>query len=420
MGTALLVIGTIYFLAHFLASAYPRSRVPDVLGLVLFGVLLGPVTGLVPVESFGKSGPVLTTIALAVILFESGTSLSLETICASTRHTLLLTLTTTVATAAVITIGAAMWADLGWLPAALLGVIASGTSSAVVIPMLASLRTGPAATTVLTLESAITDVLSIVGTFALLKAATAGDLHAGTVLGGVVAAFGVASVLGIGAGIAWLKVWKYIRAIPNAMFTTPALGFVVYGLAEVLGFSGAIAVLAFGITLANSQWLERWAPFRDQKPEGVTGPEKAFFAEMVFLLKTFFFVYLGISIQFHSIAHTAMVATVLLAVFLLRLLISRWTLGEWELRDRQVASFMIPKGLAAAVLAGMPLQLGIVGGEVIRDWAYQLVFVSIVITAIVGALTDVAAVRRLYARMLERETRARDAGKVIKPPHSPA
>jgi hypothetical protein len=42
---------------------------------------------------------------------------------------------------------------------------------------------------------------------------------------------------------------------------------------------------------------------------------------------------------------------------------------------------MAPKGLAAAVLAAVPMEMGIPGGETIRDFAYFGVLVSIVATA---------------------------------------
>jgi len=43
---------------------------------------------------------------------------------------------------------------------------------------------------------------------------------------------------------------------------------------------------------------------------------------------------------------------------------------------------MIPKGLAAAVLAGIPLQKGIAGGQIIQDLTYSIILISILITSV--------------------------------------
>jgi potassium/hydrogen antiporter len=71
-----------------------------------------------------------------------------------------------------------------------------------------------------------------------------------------------------------------------------------------------------------------------------------------------------------------------------------------SLRDAAVTSMMAPKGLAAAVLATLPLQYGIVGGEIIRDVSYMVVLVSITLTALLVVALPWAPVTALYARVL--------------------
>jgi hypothetical protein len=43
---------------------------------------------------------------------------------------------------------------------------------------------------------------------------------------------------------------------------------------------------------------------------------------------------------------------------------------------------MVPKGLAAAVLASVPLRMGLPGGETVQDFAYMVVLFSILTTAL--------------------------------------
>jgi NhaP-type Na+/H+ or K+/H+ antiporter len=59
-----------------------------VLLLILIGLVAGPVTGLVRPELLGATGGVFGTIALVVILLESGTGLDLEVLTRSLGPTL--------------------------------------------------------------------------------------------------------------------------------------------------------------------------------------------------------------------------------------------------------------------------------------------------------------------------------------------
>ena len=74
------------------------------------------------------------------------------------------------------------------LPAVLLGVTLGGTSSAVVIPMVNALRMSDKSATVLVLKSVLTDVLCIVGVFALLQVHAQGGGEPGRLIGSVLAA----------------------------------------------------------------------------------------------------------------------------------------------------------------------------------------------------------------------------------------
>ena len=92
MANTFLLLGSIVFLAYLFRAVFDRTRVPDVLLLMGLGLLLGPAMGWVQADDFGKVGPVLATLALIVILLESGTSLHLNMLQRSLQSTLVLTL----------------------------------------------------------------------------------------------------------------------------------------------------------------------------------------------------------------------------------------------------------------------------------------------------------------------------------------
>jgi NhaP-type Na+/H+ or K+/H+ antiporter len=403
MSTTVLVIGLMVFFAHFLSLQFSRTNIPDVLVLMLIGILLGPLLGVVSPEDFGKVGSLLATIALVVILFESGTSLDLDVLGNSIGTTGFLTFACFLLTAVVVTAIGVVGLELGVMPALLLGLTLGGTSSAVVIPMVSALKLAEKPATVLVLESALTDVLCIVGVFAVLQILTQGDVAAGKVVGGVLAALVFAAVFGVVGGIGWLLVLGKVRDFPNTISSTLAYVFIVYGATEALGFSGAIAALALGVTLTNFQkfGLHR-IPNLDKSIVPLNEVDLIFYREAVFLLKTYFFVYLGISIHFGTIGPATVAIGMVLVVYALRLLLTRLVFRDpvYTLRDTAVTSMMAPKGLAAAVLASLPLQYGIAGGELIRDTTYMVVLFSISLTAMLVMAYPVPAVRNLYSRLL--------------------
>lgn len=407
MSTTILIIGLLVFFAHFLSLQFSRTNIPDVLVLMILGIVIGPLLGIVAPADFGKIGSLIATIALVVILFESGTSLDLNVLGKSLATTGWLSFACFILTFVVVTAVGVLTLQLDPLPAILLGVTVGGTSSAVVIPMVNALKLGEKATTVLVLESALTDVLCIVGVFALLQVYTQDDVAPGRLVGSVLAALIFAAVIGFIGGIGWLLVLGKVRDFPNTISSTLAYVFIVYGATEGLGFSGAIAALALGITLTN---FEKFGLNRiqqlDRQLEPLNQTDITFYREAVFLLKTYFFIYLGISIHFGAINITLVALSMVLLIYALRLLLTRiiFRHSEFTLRDTAITSMMAPKGLAAAVLAALPLQYGVVGGEIIRDVTYMVVLISITLTALLVIAYPAPLMQRLFARTLGKKT----------------
>jgi NhaP-type Na+/H+ or K+/H+ antiporter len=406
MSTIILIIGLMIFISHFLAVLFRRTNIPDVLVLMVIGLVAGPLLGWVSPEDFGKVGPVIATIALVVILFESGTSLRLDVMGKSLGTTGKLAFGCFIATGAIVTSVAMAALAMPLLSALLLGVILAGTSSAVVIPMVESLRLKEDAATVLVLESALTDVLCIVGVFALLHVVTDGGVDPGKLVGGVLSALIFAAIIGILGGIGWLLILGKVRDFPNTISTTIAYAFLIYGLSEFLGFSGAIAAMTLGLTLTNfdQRWLSRFKGL-DRQIDALTPMDIAFYREAVFLLKTYFFVYLGISIQFSDSILSLVALGMMALVFLMRIVLTRFVFAakSFSRRDSAFASMLAPKGLAAAVLAGLPLQYGVTEGALIRDTTYMVVLVSISLCALLIISYSARPVRTLYGLMLGKQ-----------------
>jgi cell volume regulation protein A len=363
---AIAAIGLLVFLAHLFTAVFEQTRLPDVLWLILIGLLLGPLLGFVEPEDFGAVGGVVTTITLIILLFEEGVGLSLTVLRQAARGTLGLTLTGFAATAGAVGACALALTDLDPVAALMLGAIVGSTSPAVVIPLVKQLRMGEESRTILFLESAASDVLSIVVAIALVELHRLGELRVGLMVGEILSSFVLASLLGIGSGFLWSMLLDKVRNLKHAVFTTPAFLFVVFGVTELLGFSGYIAALAFGVTLGNIEAVElpRLKQLTPLVPLTFNDTERVFFAEVAFLLKTFFFVYVGLSVHLTDVGVVSVAGALTLAIYLMRVPVVRLTVRRTTpVGDASLMAVMAPKGLAAVVLSAMPLQAGIPGGD---------------------------------------------------------
>ncbi|MFC2051939.1 cation:proton antiporter [Chloroflexota bacterium] len=392
-------VGILVFLAHLFTGIFSRTKIPDVLFLIIIGVCIGPVLGLSSPALFGDVGPVFTIITLIIILFESGLTLKLRTLRSAFGGAMTLAPLTFFSTMGIVA-GFAIWlTDLELLPAFILGAIVGSTSEAVIIPLVRQLSVKEDTQTLLSVESSVNDVLSIVITVTLVEAYAIGKFEVASVSGQLIASFLVAIIFGVIGAFIWSILLNRIHVIKNAMFTTPAFVFVIFGIVETLGFSGAIAALSFGVTLGNIESinLSIFRPPSAKEPVGLTETEKVFFSEVAFLLKTFFFVYLGLSLEL--ISEQLIVFSLVLTViaFALRIPATRLSLRRsLPLKDMSVVAVMVPKGLAAVVLASLPLQQGVTGGELIKNLTYGVVLLSIVITSFLVMLIDKTKFYELY------------------------
>ncbi|MFC1902154.1 cation:proton antiporter [Chloroflexota bacterium] len=394
-------VGILVFLAHLFTGIFSRTRIPDVILLIIIGICVGPVLGLASPSLFG--GPVFTTVTLIIILFESGLALRLSMLLSTFSRAMILAPLSFFSTMAVVA-GLAIWlTDLAVLPAFILGAIVGSTSEAVVIPLVRQLRIQEETRTLLSVESSVNDVLSIVITIALVQAYTMGEFKIAAVSGDLIASFLVALVFGIAGALVWSTLLNRIHAIKNAMFTTPAFVFVIFGIVETLGFSGAIAALAFGITIGNIETI-RFPFFKTLtvgEPVGLNETEKVFFSEVAFLLKTFFFIYLGISLELISEQLIVIGLVLTVVAFVLRLPAVKLAVKKtMSPKDISIMAIMVPKGLAAVVLASIPLQQGVAGGEIIKNITYGVVLFSIVITSILAVLLERTKFPGVYAWLL--------------------
>ena len=416
IGLTIAIIGLLIFTAHLFSEIFSRKRIPDVLFLIIIGLLIGPVFHWISPESLGNAGSLFSGITLVTILFESGTQLRFSALKDSFEGALKLTALNFILSAVAIWLVGWLVLDLDPIVSMILGCMLGGTASAVVIPIVRQMHMSEKPAIMLILEAAIGNVFSIVLALALMQAIKSRHVEFGAILGDIFSSFILATVMGLLGAIFWALILDQVRNIKYSILTTPAFVFIIYGINEWMGFSGAIAALAFGIGMANidgiyNAWLKK---FIKKVPVNLNETERSLFSELVLLLKTFFFIYVGISIQLTHWHPIVIGLGISIMVFILRVPAVRFAISRKEgIPDKELAfmSALNPKGLTAAVLATQAL-IYIPEGEValfVRNIVFSVILSSIVINSILIPLIDrEELLYRIYINLLSFNQRMKD------------
>ena len=395
-------LGLLIFCAHLFNAWFSKRRIPDVLLLMLIGILVGPVSGWVKPEQLNDVGPIFASLTLLFILFDSGIDMRLDVVRRYWTGVVQVTFLSFVLSMATVTVIAFYLTDLELKACMLLGGMVAGTAAAIVIPLVRQMKVSDKTRVTLVLESAISGVLCIVISLAFIEGYKLGNVSIGSMLGRVFASILMSLIIGLVAGIVWSSFMERVRKLQNSMFLTPAFVFIIYGISEALGYSGAISALAFGLVLGNPEYFEmsflKKLKLHDMTP--LAGTEKSFFKEFVFILKTYFFVYIGICIPFTNTTTLAYGAIIAAALFVVRFILVLIVGKNNTPVDRLTVSIMIPKGLVSAVLASVPEQVNnaagytvIPGAVTIKYVTYSIIFCSIIICSILVLFTSKQTVK---------------------------
>jgi len=373
------IIVFIGFIGHYI---FRISGIPDILILMIVGILLGPVFGVINAEILAPISHVFIVLALIVILFDGGLNMSMQKVIKETPRAMMLTILGVALSIFLTTTFTYLLFKWDFLTSLLLGIVLSGVSSSVVIPLINRINVLDAIKTMLTLESAFTDAIVIVVGLALLQFMTTAQSEIYTVAHDVAGAFSIAIVMGILMGIIWLKVLKYIRGEKYNDILTLSIVFLFYAVTEGLGGNGAIFALFFGLVLGNGIYFSRLVKMKEfVQADGIM---KKFHAEISFLITTFFFVYLGLILVIRNytvFAFSIIVSLILLFGRYLATNIISW--GKPLLKkSMNVMTMMLPRGLSAAVMAELIVLSGIPNANVFPQVVIVVIFSTVVIAGI--------------------------------------
>ncbi len=379
--TTFAAIGVIIILGFLSDLIFSRTNIPDVFWLILIGMLIGPVMGIVKPDSFGNAATIFTSFALLFILFEGGLHIRIKDLMRSMYGATTITLVNFVLSVIVITFIASFF---GWslVNSLLLGTMLGGTSSAVVVPIVKKLQMSKNNSLVLILESAFTDVLCIVATLTIIQIVKLNSVSLGGILNSLFGSFAIAIFMGGVIGFFWILLLEKFESLSRSYISTIGVLMIVFGLTEFSGASGAIAGLTFGIVMGNSRKILSLAE-GEEETDALSSSARAFFSQISFFVKTFFFVYIGVLTSLSEWRLIALGLAIAAAVFIIRPVSVKLAYRPQENgEEKPIMESMVPKGLAAAVLAQVPMQYGIPDSDQILTPVFAAIFFTIALTTL--------------------------------------
>ncbi|KPH06022.1 cell volume regulation protein A [Rhizobium leguminosarum] len=370
-----LVSTALVLLAAFSSLLAFRFGAPLLLLFLMIGLAAG-VDGLGIEFSNNYLAYILGSIALAVILFDSGFGTPMHAFRLAAVPSLALASIGVLITASLFAF-AAMWLlNFTWLEGLLLGSIVASTDAAAVFFLLriGGINIRDKVRSTLEVESGTNDPMAIFLTIALVEVLASGERYAGINIGMLamfVQQMGLGVILGLLGG---MMIVLIVSKLDTDRGLTPifvlALALLVFSFTGAVGGSGFLAVYVAGIYAGN------------RKMQAI-GTIKRFQDGMTWLAQIIMFLVLGLLAtpsQFPAI----IVPAILLALFLIfvaRPLAIWLSLLPFDYTQQEIG-FVAWVGLRGAVsilLAIMPILGGLENGQIYFNTAFIIVLVSLLV-----------------------------------------
>ena len=379
-------------------------KVPGIVFLLLFGILLGPDgLSLIHPQLLGDGLEVIVSLSVALILFEGGLNLQvreLSKISSSLRNLVTIGPIITLIGGGV---AAHFLAEFPWPLAFLYASLVVVTGPTVIGPLLKQVQVDRQVATLLESEGVLIDpVGAILAVLVLDVVLNGGDADPQKLLTGLVIRLGIGTAIGASGGWALGQFLKQADILSEELKNLVVLAGLwgLYGFAQYIrDESGLMTTVVGGLVLsaANVPELRNLRRFKGQ---------------LTVLAVSVLFILLAADLSLASIVALGWgsLFTVLVLMFLVRPL-SIWicTIGSglnW--RQKLFVSWIGPKGIVSASVASLFVilltQAQISGGDSIK----ALVFLTIMITVVMQGLTA-----QLVASLLQVTATGRQGAVIV-------
>jgi cell volume regulation protein A len=356
----LIFFSSIIILSYFSSLIYKQTKIPDIIWLLGFGVLLGPVLGVLSKDIFVVVAPLMGVISINIITLDAGIDTDIEIF----REVLSGSISIALGTFIGIVLGTGVLTRLfipetTLLKGMLLGTMLAGISTVAIIGIMDELGQVfeglERVRALLTIESTIIDPIRIAIAITLIRMLMQPEVDVLGSIRDIYATFTIASILGIILGLGWaLILHRLARQRFNYMLTLAIL-FPLYYLAENFAGQGGgtMAAFTFGLVLANHHFFTERLGFRLRVD---VSRLDEFNSEISFVLKSYYFVYIGLIV---TLSQQFLIAGLVLTVLCI---LTRYLVGtavgnilDFSPEELIVSRLSFPLGTSALVFSQLPL-----------------------------------------------------------------
>ncbi|MCS7365524.1 MAG: cation:proton antiporter [archaeon GB-1867-035] len=382
---AFYTVALIMLIGFFGMLFFRKTSIPDVIFLLLFGVVLGPITHVIDIEAIYGVLPYMAMFAISILLFDSGLRINIDRLLEKGKTVIGTSILSFILSLTVITLFLKYMLYLRWAYSLMLGSILAVSGSMTLITLIRQMPVKEEALLTLTLEMALTNVLSIIIALSCLEYINLKIVPIGRILVMLTSKFSTGILIGLIVGVIWLVVIYMLREEEYFYMFTLSVLIGAYSLAETLGGSGALASLIFGLVLGNDEKIasvmglkikiEELRPIRDLT--------KRFHSEITFLMRSFFFVLLGLTYFFGDVTEIVFGAIITGLLSISRFIaISIVTIKGTLASERKILTCALGRGLVTAVLGIMPMQFSLKYSELMLGLVVNIIFFSNILMAI--------------------------------------
>ncbi len=353
-----LLFGLIVLGGAFGARLFQRLRIPQVVGCIVVGIVLGEVLGVITPHTIEELEPFMM-FALGIIGFMIGAELRGEVFRKYGKQFFIILFSQGMGAFVLATIGGAVvaWFITGSVPESIavglvLGAIASATAPAATVNVLWEYKTKGALTTTVLAIVALDDALALLlyrgaatGAKALIGTGRSSVLGTTLILLGEIAG---AIALGVLAGVLLYFLLKFVKADDKILDFALASLLLVVGVSIIPGIDPILPAMTLGITVANLMPRQSKATFELVEK----------FAPPIYIS---FFVLAGAHMEFGKI--TFWMVVMILVYVLCRAagkITGAWFGGKWSQAPAVVRKYL---GICLLPQAGVAIGLAILASQ---------------------------------------------------------
>lgn len=356
------------------------SKISDRLGVpaLLLFLFLGMLAGADGPGGIYFNDPALAqfvgVVALVLILYSGGLDTEWMRVRSVLKEGLLLSTLGVFITALVVGLFASILLDFSMVEGMLLGSIVSSTDAAAVFSVLGSkgIRLKDKLKSLLELESGSNDPMAIFLTVGLIRLITQPNTSPLSLIGLFIQQMLIGAVLGYGMGRVMLFLVNHLKLGYEGLYPvlTLSLVFLTFGLTDVLGGSGFLAVYLAGIVLGHHDFIHKRSLLR-------------FHDGLAWLMQIVMFLTLGLLVLPSRLVRIMGVGLLIAGCLMfiarpLGIFVGLWSRPlNW--REKTFLSWVGLRGAVPIILATFPLLVRIPQADLIFDVIFFIVLASVLL-----------------------------------------